>query len=56
MAVAIIDRYIKDEIKPNSLTIREKYHFADATDASYFIKTIRNLDRRVVATSLEFKD
>lgn len=51
--VAIIDMYINNKIKRNSLTITEKYHFEDEIAARSFANTLKNIDPRIINYKIE---
>lgn len=54
--VAVIDRYMTDNVRPNSLTIVEKYPFSDLSTARDFVSSIRKIDRRVCSANIEFHE
>jgi hypothetical protein len=46
--VAIVERFISNKIKTNSLTVVEKYHLDDYESASFFASNLKKIDSRVV--------
>ncbi len=49
---AIVDRFLANKVKKNSLTIIEKYHFEDYSSASEFVRNLKRLDSRVITTKV----
>lgn len=53
---AVVNRYLTTDIRPNSLTVVDRYPFGDVSSARDFVSMIKKVDRRVVQTKLTFSD
>lgn len=56
MILAVVNRYMKNDFRPNSLTVIDKYPFADPEDAREFVKNLKRIDRRIISANVEITD
>ena len=52
-AVAIVDRFVSNKIKKNSLAVVDRYHFDDARTATEFAAGLKRLDGRVIGYTIK---
>jgi hypothetical protein len=53
MAYVVVERYISNKVKKNSLTIVEKYPFDDYPEAAFFASNLKRIDGRVINYRIE---